>query len=130
VSAWGTGNFENDNVMDWVPELKTLAPADLAKILEEAADSAEYLESPAACVALGAAEVVAALNGSPAVSAPKEVDAWVKQHPQAPTAELKDAALRATDRVRRNSELKDLWMEADGLSEWIEVLKDLQARLG
>jgi hypothetical protein len=32
--------------------------------------------------------------------------------------------------VRRNSELKDLWFEADGLNDWIQALKDLQARLG
>jgi len=130
VGAWGTGSFENDDVMDWVAELNTLAPAGLEKILAQAADEPAYLESPTASVALGAAEVVAALSGSPSASAPKEVAQWVKKHPQALTPRLKDAALRAADRVRRNSELKDLWMEADGLTDWIEVLKDLQARLG
>lgn len=130
MGGWGTGSFENDDVMDWTSELSTLAPADLGKILVDAADAPEYLEAPAASIAVGAAEVVAALNGSPAVSAPKEIDAWVKKHPQALTPALKDAALQAVDRVRRNSELKDLWMQADGLNDWIEVLKDLQARLG
>lgn len=129
MAGWGTGSFENDDVMDWVAELKTLAPADLAKILAQAADDPAYLEAPAASVALGAAEVVATLNGSPAASAPQEIEQWVKRHPQTLTPQLKDVALRATERVRRNSELKDLWMEAEGLTDWIEAVKDLQARL-
>jgi len=130
VGAWGAGTFENDDVMDWVAELNALAPADLEKILAHSADEPGYLESSAASVALGAAEVAAALNGSPLPSAPKEIEQWVKKHPQALTPDLKKLALRAVDRVRRNSELKDLWMEADGLTDWIELLKDLQARLG
>jgi hypothetical protein len=130
VGAWGNGNFENDDAMDWVAELKTIAPEDLSKILVQAADQPVYLESPTACIALAAAEVVAALNGSPAASAPVEVGQWVKRLPNALTPELKSEALRAADRVRRDSELKDLWMEADGLNDWIGVLNDLQARLG
>lgn len=39
-------------------------------------------------------------------------------------------AIRAVERVRRNSELKDLWMEADGLNDWIAALRELQGRLG
>lgn len=130
MGAWGNGNFENDDAMDWVGELKTIAPSDLSKVLAQAADQPVYLESPVAAIALAAAEVVAALNGSPVASAPAEVGEWVKKYPKALTPELKSEALRAADRVRRDSELKDLWMEADGLNEWIEVVKDLQARLG
>ena len=130
MGAWGTGNFENDDAKDWVAGLKTFAPADLVQILTQAADQPDYLEAAPASAALCAAEVVAALKGSPAASAPAEIGDWVSAHPKALTPELKDAAVRAVDRVRRNSELKDLWMEADGLNDWIEVLKDLQARLG
>jgi hypothetical protein len=130
VGAWGNGNFENDDAKDWVAELKSIAPADLSKILAQAVDQPAYLESPSACIALAAAEVVAALGGSPAASVPAEVGAWVKRYPQALTPALKSEALRAAERVRRDSELKDLWMEADGLNEWIGVVKDLQSRLG
>ena len=130
MGAWGNGNFENDDAKDWVAELKSIAPADLSKILAQAVDQPAYLESPSACIALAAAEVVAALGGSPAASVPAEVGDWVKRYPQALTPALKSEALRAAERVRRDSELKDLWMEADGLNEWIGVVKDLQSRLG
>jgi hypothetical protein len=130
VGAWGTGSFENDDAADWVAGLKTLAPEELTKILARAADDPNYMEGPAASVAVAAAEVVAALNGSVAEGAPAAIGEWTKKHPQAFTSELKAVAIRAMDRVRRDSELKDLWMEADGLNDWIAAIRDLQGRLG
>ena len=130
LGAWGTGSFENDDAVDWVAELDTISPEELTRILVRAADDPEYLEGPAASVAVAAAEVVAALGGSPAESAPAKIGEWVGKHPQAGTEESKAVAIRAVERVRRNSELKELWMEADGLNEWIAGLKGLQGRLG
>jgi hypothetical protein len=37
--------------------------------------------------------------------------------------------MRTLERVRKNSELKDLWMEADGLNDWIGAMRELQGRL-
>ncbi len=128
MGAWGTGSFENDDAADWVLGLGKLSPDDLTKILVQGA-SAEYLEAPAACETIAAAEVVAALKGSPAEGAPPAVVEWAKKHPQAMTPELNAAAVQAMDRVRKNGELKDLWMEADGLNDWIAAMRELQARL-
>jgi len=130
VGAWGMGSFENDDAADWVAGLDEIAPADLTKILVHAADDPAYLEAPEASVAVAASEVVAALQGSTAAAAPAKIGEWAKKHPQASTPELKAVAIRALDRVRRNSELKDLWMEADGLNDWIAAVRDLQTRLG
>ena len=129
MGAWGTGSFENDDAADWVAGLRTISPEALTKLLAHAADDPSYLEAPAASVAVAAAEVVAALNGSAAEGAAGEIGEWAKRHSQACTPELKDVAMRAVDRVRRDSELKDLWMEADGLNDWIGALRELQARL-
>ena len=129
MGAWGTGSFENDDAADWLGKLGQVTPADLTKILVQAADNPAYLEAPAAYVAVAAGEVVAALSGSAGERAPKEVVEWVKKHPQALTPELKALAMRTLDRVRKNSELKDLWMEADGLNDWIGAMGELQARL-
>jgi hypothetical protein len=88
------------------------------------------LEAAAAGVVVAAGEVVAALNGAPSEGVPTQIVDWTRKHPQAFTPELKAVALRALERVRRNSELKDLWLEADGLNDWIAALRDLQSRLG
>ena len=128
--AWGTGSFENDEAAAWLKSLHAVMPEDLTRMLVEAADDPAYLEAPAASVAVAASEVVAALNGAPSEARPPEIADWARKHARAFTPELKAVAVRALDRVRRNSELKDLWMEADGLNDWITALKDLQTRLG
>jgi ABC-type taurine transport system substrate-binding protein len=129
VGAWGTGSFENDDAADWVGKLGTITPDDLTKVLVRAADDPAYLEAPAASAAVAAGEVVAALNGSVAEGAPAAIADWAKKHPKAFTPELKALAMRTLDRVRKNSELKDLWMEADGLNDWIGAMQELQGRL-
>ena len=130
MGAWGTGSFENDEAKDWVAGLDKIAPEELTRTLAQAVDDPGYLEAPAAYVAVGATEVVAALSGAPAEGAPAGIVDWAKAHPQALTPELKALAIRALERVRRNSEVKDLWMEADGLNDWIAAVQELQSRLG
>jgi Domain of unknown function (DUF4259) len=127
--GWSTGSFENDDAAAWLAKLGTIAPADLTQILMQAADNPSYLEAPAAGVAVAAAEVIAALNGSPAEGLPSEIVEWTSGNLQASTPELKALAIRALDRVRRNSELRDLWLEADGLNDWTAAIQELQNRL-
>ena len=129
VGAWGSGSFENDDAADWLAQLGTIAPDDLTKIFGQAADDTTYFEAPAARVVVAAAEVVAGLNGSPVKGVPPEIVKWTTNR-QKPTPELKALALRALDRVRKNSELKDLWLEADGLNDWTAAIQDLQTRVG
>ena len=129
MGAWGTGSFENDEAKDWVAGLDKIAPEELTRILVRAADDPEYLEASAANVAIAAGEVVAALGGAPAERAPAVIVEWARAHSQAFTPELKETAIRALERVRTNSEVKDLWMQADGLNDWIAAIRELQGRL-
>jgi hypothetical protein len=130
VGRWGVGSFENDDAAGWLAKLGSITPNDLTKIFLHAADNPAYLEASEASVAVAAAEVIAALNGSSAAGAPREIVEWTKGNRPATTPELKALAIRSLDRVRRNSELKDLWLEADGLNDWIAAIHDLQTRLG
>ena len=88
--------------------------------------------------AVAAAEVVAALVVSakgaaaedgalPAV--PRELVDWASKDKSGAPPDLVYLARRAVERVRTNSELKDLWLEAEGLNEWSAALRDLEARL-
>lgn len=130
MGAWGTGSFENDDAADWLGNLGTLTPGGLTQVLVQAADHPGYLEAPAAGVAVAAAEVVAALSGSPAGALPPTIGEWTSKNQRASSPELKALAIRALGRVRTNSELKDLWLEADGLNDWTAAVRDLQGRLG
>ena len=130
MGGWGTGSFENDDAMGWLSGLASIGPADLAKIFTQAADDPAYVEAAAASIVVAAGEVLAALNGSPASGAPPAIDDWVNKYTRISTPEFNALAVRALERVRRDSELKDLWMEADGLNDWTATIRDLQARLG
>jgi Domain of unknown function (DUF4259) len=129
MAPWGTGSFENDDAKNWLAKLGTISPEDLTQILVQAADNPDYLEAPAAGIAIAAAEIVAALNDSLAEAMPTEIVEWTKKNQQASSPELKALAIRALERVRRNSELKDLWLEADGLNDWTAAIQALQTRL-
>jgi hypothetical protein len=127
--AWGVGCFENDDAANWLAKLGTVAPEDLTQIFIRATDNPGYLEASAASVVVAAAGVIAALSSSPAQGVPPEIVKWTTNRP-APTPELKALAVRALERVRKDSELKDLWLEADGLNDWIAAIQYLQTRVG
>lgn len=129
MAGWGTGSFENEDAQKWLGELKSLGVEDLRQILRRAADEADYLEAPEASVVVAAAEVVAALKGMPNEKLPREIAEWVGRTEGGSSPDLNELAVRAVEKVRRNSELKDLWLEAEGLNEWTESLRELQERL-
>ena len=129
MGGWGTGSFENEEAQGFLGQLKSLGIDDLSQILARAAASREYLGAPESSVAIAASEVVAALKGAPAQTMPREIEEWVGKIHGGATLELNELARRAVNKVRTNSELKDLWLEAEGLNEWSGGLRDLEQRL-
>jgi Domain of unknown function (DUF4259) len=133
MPGWGPGSFENDDAQAWLATLASQAVDDLHVPLVRAANNDDYLETPESSVAIAAAEAVAALKKVPAAILPKEIAEWVRRVTSQTTdtsiPELAALAVRAVHRVRTNSELKDLWLEADGLNEWSANLRDLESRL-
>ncbi len=129
MGGWGTGSFENDDAQDFLRELHSKGIDDLRQLLARAADQEDYLEAPESSVVVAAAEAIAALKGAPPQPVPCEIAEWVGKVQGAATAELNELARWAVNRVRLNSELKDLWLEAEGLNEWSAGLRDLEQRL-
>jgi hypothetical protein len=131
MGAWGAGPFENDDAADWVSDLEESSDESvIAAALNVVSDLApdEYLEAPDASLSLAAAEVVAAVFGSPCPGLPDEVSNWIAGSHAALSPDLVDRARAAVDRVSTNSELKELWDEA-GDRQWLANVFNLQARL-
>jgi hypothetical protein len=128
MGAWGTGSFENDDAKECLAGLAAMGPKDLIQGFVRAGDESAYLEAPAASAVVVAAEVIATLIGFPPANLPPEIATWTANR-QPPTLQVKALALRALERIRKNSELKDLWLEADGLNDWIAAIQDLQTRV-
>lgn len=135
MPGWGTGSFENEDAQSFLGRLNSLGIDDLRPILARAADQEDYLEVPEGSMAVAAAEVVATLvaaaNDETASSAtPRQISDWIRKSKSGAPPDLVDLARRAVERVRTNSELKDLWLEAEGLNDWSAALRDLEGRLG
>jgi hypothetical protein len=129
MPGWGTGSFENEDAQSFLRVLQSKVPEDIQQILVRIADHPDYLDASESSIAVAAAEVVATAKGNPPETTPPEIGEWVGKVEGAPGAEMSEVALRAVSRVRTDSELKDLWLEAEGLNEWSAVLRDLEKRL-
>jgi len=134
MPGWGTGSFENEDAQGFLGRLHSLGIDDLKAILSRAADGENYLEAPESSTAVAAAEVVAALvaaakDETASSATPRQIFDWISKNKSGVPPDLAELARRAVDRVRTNSELKDLWLEAEGLNDWSAALRDLEARL-
>jgi len=130
VGAWGTGIFENDYAADWVAGLEDSTTSFPVVAALQSASTDEYLAGRESCVALVAAEVVAALKGNPASGLPKEVVSWIRSRHLQINEDLIRLAQEAIRRIETQSELLELWHESQELSGWRATIKDLERRLG
>ena len=131
MGAWGINTFENDDAADWIGEFCDEPDKEL---LVEAFDAVndigdDYLESPESSAALAAAEVIAALLGKPSAALPDDTKECVGKLNFKPDEELLAAAQKAVERVKTDSELKELWDESDDATQWQATVEDLAARL-
>lgn len=127
MGAWGVGNFENDEALDFVAELT--GPNVLTRTLAGLAPPGEgYIEATEASHAMACAEVVAAMLGHPGADFPEELLARMATF-GAPDAALVEMARGAVSRVLQESELAELWAEADDPEAWNLTVTDLIERL-
>jgi hypothetical protein len=134
MGAWEIDAFGNDDACDWAYELEK--SNDLS-IVESALDkvivaSSDYVESPDACEALAAIEVIARLQGNWGVcnSYTEGVDSWVEKNSIIPNSLLTQKAHKAIEVILSdNSELKELWEDSDEYEDWKKSVNELKERV-
>ena len=131
MGAWGCGAFDNDDSGDWLDLLQQASDASvIADALQHVASfGEEYLEEPYSSYAIAAAEIVAALFGHPVADFDETAQEWVNAHRSLAVTGLVPTALAALQRIRTNSELKELWDDSPGAAHWYAVLDDISRRL-
>ena len=131
MGTWDATSFGNDTANDWAYDLEECN--DLSHIensLQQVLDVGDdHLDSDLATEAVAAAEVVAWLAGkpSPVNAYTEKIATWVAANPIRPSAEIKQMALQALERIQQDqSELLELW---EGDPEWTAAMNDLRDRL-
>jgi hypothetical protein len=114
MPGWGSGSFENDDARNFLGRLNSVGVDDLKQMLVDATDR-EYPEAPESSIVIAAAEIVATARGNHPEAVPSQIVEWVSKIDGAPSPEMLELARLAVYKVRTNSELKDLWLEAEGI---------------
>ena len=108
MGAWGAGGFENDTALDFAATI--LCVDDIATVF--VANPGTSIDADRASVIIAAAECVAAMLGRPPDDLPDEIAQRVEEFGK-PDAALLEAARNNVSVVISDSELSDLWAEAE-----------------
>lgn len=127
MGAWGFQFHENDGAQDFLGDVTDSRDWSLvAAFLTDYVDNGGYDDADQA---IAASELVAAAIGKPSPLLEGELAAWAAQHSNDATA-LRPIATNAVKLALSNSELNELWSEAEEYSDWQATLGDLISRLG
>jgi hypothetical protein len=130
MADWGTGIYENDDVMDWVYDL--LDSGNL-KTLKYALDIIDQdpvtLEEVSDCrIALAAADLIASLDGDINPNLPEEAEDWITMMDRSAVS-LRSLAEDVVSSILDQSALKTFMQKKDLLDDWIPIIKGLLKRL-
>jgi hypothetical protein len=133
MGTWGHRNFENDSALDFVADVEERGFDRIEEAIRVVANYPEedYLEIDDSVAALAAIEYIAAAKGQQSEDFPEDAEDWL-QKAGTDTLLKQDAAAvaKAIDRIRNNSELRDLWGEEGADPKlWLAVLSDLEKRV-
>lgn len=133
MGAWGFGSFDNDDAADFLADVVESGDLSLIReVFDNVLTSTEYVEAPDASQAIAAAEVLAAAIGRPtsAGQQEEELGEWLSRlRPSvepALIAQARDALVRI---LAPNSELRELWEEADEFPDWQATVAELLQQL-
>lgn len=133
MGSWGHTNFDNDTAQDFVAAVdeegvdRIISAIEVIKTIEEDA----YLDSDLCTEALAAIEYIATAKDRMAEDFPEDAEDWVTAH-KAELLTIRGIVAKsqqAIDRIKNNSELKDLWEETEHFENWNKVLVDLDTRI-
>jgi hypothetical protein len=127
MGAWGHLFDENDDAADWLADFED--SPDWATVDEAfAAARGDYIEAPDASNALAAAEVVAAGLGKASPRLEAAITKWASAHSSDAVSRLHQA-IAALTIIRDNSELQELWQEAEEYADWQASVNETLSRL-
>ena len=135
AGAWGTGVFENDDALDYVLELTEGSPVEsVSAPFRYAWHSGGYIDAYVGARVLVAAEIYAAMLGSPSDDFPAELKEWLGGKTKRWGNDIKgrETTIMTVKSLLdpEKSELAALWSESPVDFElWAETVNDVARRL-
>jgi hypothetical protein len=131
ASGWAADTLSNDDAADLLGQIPDGGVEAICSALDAALTPASPVSDERASRALAAAEMVAAMVGNPSRYLPAPCKAWAMLHSKDANRNLIESAVRAVDRVVKNSETQELMQEggAKNLQDWQVSVTNLKARL-
>ncbi|ESK55721.1 DUF4259 domain-containing protein [Acinetobacter tjernbergiae] len=134
MGTWSHEPFGNDTANDWADELEDVTDFSVIEAtLQTALDEGqEYLDADVAMEALAAIEVLAKSlgHGTQTDVYTAKVDEWLETVSLKPSTDLLLKAQQVLVLVLSDqSELKDLWQEADDYDIWLASIQQLKDAL-
>jgi hypothetical protein len=128
MGAWGSGPFENDDAMDWRYQLVDGGGPEVVADALRAVLGPGPADLPAAASAVAASAVLGAGLGVADVDVPDDVRDWLTRIDPSMWPTLASDAVRALNRVLGESELRELWDEAED-GTWAAETRVLRDRI-
>jgi Domain of unknown function (DUF4259) len=132
MSVLETGNFGNDEATDWLYDLEETYGSEMLSEAFDVIAKGEFHELADCCIALAAAEVVAAAKGKPASDLPDDARKWLGNQETSDVSKIKalnKKAITAVKKIQAHSELRDQWEDTDEWHSWTMVVERLLKRL-
>jgi hypothetical protein len=132
AGGWAADTLSNDNASDLLGQIVTNGGVEaIRSALDATLIAASPVNDEIASRALAAAEMVAAMVGNPSRYLPTSCKEWAALHSKDANGYLIESAIRAIDRVVKDSEMLELMKEggAKNLQDWQASATNLQARL-
>jgi hypothetical protein len=133
MGTWGPASFDNDDALDLAYDLRRdTTGLELSRALWRLIATSPYDELRVDHVerAIAAAEVVAATYGEVGCQLPRDVQAWLDEHPGPLGVALLDLARDAIARVQAEMlSLKEGWFDPENGTLWMNLVDDLRHRL-
>ena len=127
MGAWGAQFTENDGALDFLGELGDSRDWNsVENQLRQFVEAGGYEDGEEA---FAAAEMVAAALGKPSELLDTELAQWALEFGSL-AADLRPVALETTTLLASESELNELWSEADEYADWLGSVENLKSRLG
>ena len=126
MGAWGIHFDECDGALDFIGDVEESRDwSNVGRQIATYIDDGGYENGEETLAAL---ELVAAGLGHPSPRLRPELAEWARTHGSEAVA-LNERAVHAAELIRSQSELSELWAEADEGADWQATIIDLRTRL-